>query len=230
MRCPYCQHYVTLGKDDNESPEIFLCLKDDSGKNKKIIIHHSVFPNEQCKKCIITLEIYHCDYDPFIKETINQKLLYKKVIIPEETGKNFPDYIPQSLRNDYKEACKIVDLSPRSSATLARRCLQGMIRDSFGITKGRLVDEINALQGKIDTELWQAIDAVRNIGNIAAHMEKDVNTIIDIDAGEAKELIQLIEILFEEWYIQRHERQKRLKTIVDINNEKQEERKGISKE
>ena len=34
--------------------------------------------------------------------------------------------IPQ-LMDDYEEACAIVNLSPKASATLSRRCLQGMI-------------------------------------------------------------------------------------------------------
>ncbi|MCP1830281.1 hypothetical protein ACVIHH_005106 [Bradyrhizobium sp. USDA 4518] len=33
-----------------------------------------------------------------------------------------------------------------------------------------------------------AIDAVRIVGNIGAHMEKDVNLIVDIEPGEAQML------------------------------------------
>ena len=32
--------------------------------------------------------------------------------------------------------------------------------------------------------MWQAIDAVRSIGNIGAHMEKDINLIVDVDPEE----------------------------------------------
>jgi hypothetical protein len=46
-----------------------------------------------------------------------------------------PDYIPEQIKDDYYEACSILNLSPKASATLARRCLQGMIRDFWGITK-----------------------------------------------------------------------------------------------
>ena len=43
---------------------------------------------------------------------------------PSHFSKIQPDYIPQPLRDDYTEACKIRDLSPKASATLARRVLK----------------------------------------------------------------------------------------------------------
>jgi hypothetical protein len=44
----------------------------------------------------------------------------------------------------------------------------------------------------------EAIDIVRNIGNIGAHMEADINVIVDVDPDEAQTLIELIETLFLE--------------------------------
>jgi len=46
-----------------------------------------------------------------------------------------------------------------------------MIRDFFEIKKDRLIDEINAIREKTDSLTWDAIDSVRKIGNIGAHME-----------------------------------------------------------
>lgn len=143
-------------------------------------------------------------------------LLKKWNLLPNSFAKVFPNYIPKPLIVDYEEACSIVEMSPKASATLSRRCLQGIIRDFWGIKKGRLVDEINALEEKIDPITWQSIDAVRKIGNIGAHMEKDINILIDVDPNEAKLLIQLIELLFEEWYIHKFEREKKLKAISGI--------------
>jgi hypothetical protein len=126
-------------------------------------------------------------------------------LIPESSAVPQPDYIPEPLRADYYEACRIRDLSPKASATLARRCLQGMIRDFCGIAKGTLDAEIKALKDAVDAdkaprgvthESVDAVDHVRRIGNIGAHMEKDINLIIDIDPDEAQILIGLIETLF----------------------------------
>ena len=56
-------------------------------------------------------------------------------------------------------------------------------------------------------ESVEAIDHVRTIGNIGAHMEKDIDLIIEVDPGEAQALIELIELLFEEWYVAKYERE-----------------------
>ncbi len=71
----------------------------------------------------------------------------------------------------------------------------------------------------------KSIDSVRKVGNIGAHMEKDINLIIDVEPKEAYLLIQLIELLFEEWYVHRHERELKLKAIAGIANIKEEQKK-----
>ncbi len=142
-------------------------------------------------------------------------------IRPQSFAKQFPKYIPEAIRQDYEEACAIVNLSPKASATLSRRCLQGMIRDFWKISKSSLYEEITALNGKIPVDLWNSIDSLRQLGNIGAHMEKDTNIIIDIEPNEASALIQLIEHLMKEWYINREERKTLLSNIITTNQNKQ---------
>ena len=44
-------------------------------------------------------------------------------------------------------------------------------------------------------------------------MEGDINLIIDVEPSEAQALIELIKILFEEWYVARHERDAKLERL-----------------
>lgn len=150
---------------------------------------------------------------------------------PESLAKPQPDYIPKALREDYFEACLIRDKSPKAAATLARRCLQGMIRDFCNISKGTLAKEIEELRSRVESdsaprgvepEDVQAIDEVRSVGNIGAHMEKDIDLIIDVEPGEAQALIELVEMLFEEWYVARYKRQQRLESVASVAREKKE--------
>jgi hypothetical protein len=150
-------------------------------------------------------------------------------LMPESEAKPQPEIIPAPLREDYLEACLIRDKSPKASATLARRCLQGMIRDFCGISRPTLKQEIDALKKAVDegrsppgvsAESVEAIDHVRSIGNLGAHMEKDINVIVAVDPGEAQALIELIELLFEEWYVERERRRVRLGRIAEIAEEK----------
>lgn len=146
---------------------------------------------------------------------------------PSSKAKQFPDYIPTNIRQDYEEACKIVDLSPKASATLSRRCLQGMIRNYWEVSgKKNLFEEIDAIQNNIDPQVKKVLNGVRQLGNIGAHMEKDIDLIIDIDPDEASQLIKLIEYLIEQWYIKRHETDELLQNILDINGKKQVQRKS----
>lgn len=147
-------------------------------------------------------------------------------IYPQANFECYPEYVPLAIRNDYEEACKILNLSPKAAATLARRCLQGMIRDFHGIVDKNLSTEIARLQGIVPAAQWRAIDAVRKIGNIGAHMEKDVNLIVDIDSEEAEKLIMLVEHLIESWYIQRHEAEELYADLIAISDEKTDARKG----
>jgi hypothetical protein len=51
-------------------------------------------------------------------------------------------------------------------------------------------------------------------------MERDINLIVPVDPDEAQVLIDLIEILFEEWYIARERRRLHLGLVAAIANEK----------
>ena len=116
--------------------------------------------------------------------------------------------------------CK--DLSPKASATLSRRCLQGMIRDFWNITKNSLYEEISELKDKIPAKQWEVLNGIRSIGNIGAHMEKDINTIVDIDPNEAERLIRVIELLIEKWYVARHDEEVLYDEVIALSDEKKE--------
>jgi hypothetical protein len=156
------------------------------------------------------------------------------LVRPQSKAKPQPNSVPKFLVDNYNEAYAILHLSPKSSATLARRVLQGMIRDFCKISKGTLAAEIYALKAQadngsapagVDTETIQAMHDIRSIGNIGAHMEGDVNTIVAIDANEAEVLISLIEMLFKDWYVARAARIQTLANIAAIAQQKQKDRK-----
>jgi hypothetical protein len=184
----------------------------------------TVCPNQICREYIVDAVLHKTEPSsdvtgrPYYQ--IVQPALLEWRLRPKSKAKPFPAYIPAPIRTDYEEACLILTDSPKASATLSRRCLQGIIRDFWDISKDRLIDEIRDLKGKVDGATWSAIDAVRSIGNIGAHMEKDINLIIDVDPGEAEVLIRLLETLFDDWYVTRHERDEQMQQIVAIAQSK----------
>jgi hypothetical protein len=218
--CPFCQRHSTIRSQDYMEKEIEPDLQS-SGGPRSARIRFIVCPNVDCRKLSLTVALHEVEYSndgPNLSRKSTEAIRWE--LIPSSKAKVFPDYIPRAIILDYQEACLIVNLSPKASATLSRRCLQGMIRDYFGISKTRLVDEINAIKDKVDPLTWDSIDAVRHIGNIGAHMEKDINLIVDVDPDEAEILIGLIEQLFQDWYITRHQREEQKKRILEIKSEK----------
>lgn len=221
--CPFCNRDATI-RDYTDITFFSKELGIENSEGERLIRgHFIVCPNKECRKFTLTVYLRAGSQDKQ-GNTVFEKTLKAWNLIPQSFAKVFPDYIPKVIREDYEEACAIVDLSPKASATLARRCLQGILRDFWKVKPGWLSDEIDEIKDKVDGDVWDAIDAVRNVGNIGAHMEKDINLIIDVETGEAKKLIGLIEMLMEEWYINKQKRQSRLEEVKHIAKTKDEKR------
>lgn len=227
-RCPFCNHDTIITNQNYRSGYVGLDVDNKHG-TRMAYITYIVCPNQECKEFTMEVHLYRASYISISKNFIpvdNNSCLKVWKLIPASEARVFPDYIPLPIRKDYEEACLIRDLSPKASATLSRRCLQGIIRDFWGISKGRLVDEIEAIKGKVDPLTWDAIDTVRSVGNIGAHMEKDINIVIDVEPEEAGLLIGLIENLISDWYIAKYEREQRFKNIVQLKVAKQQAQNG----
>jgi hypothetical protein len=219
--CPFCDRHSILSESNSKQSDILFDIPSKSGK-KFLRVYYNVCSNPECKR--FTLSAYITTATGLGSTYGIGAPEQSWSLVPPSAAKVFPDYIPRPIIEDYTEACLIKDLSPKASATLSRRCLQGMIRDFWGIKKDRLIDEIKELKDRVDPLTWKAIDAVRGVGNIGAHMEKDINLIIDVDPPEAAKLIGLIELLVNDWYIARHNREERLKEVVALGEAKKAEK------
>ncbi|MDE0472244.1 MAG: DUF4145 domain-containing protein [Ekhidna sp.] len=235
-KCKYCDHAQVLSNDNLFLKYHFVRSK--LSKYEKIAFGVStiICANSECKELTVSLSINSYDEVTIEGGTPNlhgNKEIKFCQILPESNSKPQPDYIPRPIVKDYQQACLIRDLAPNASATLSRRCLQGMIRDFCKIPEGNLNTQINKLrEGKgpkeIHPDIIESIDKVRLLGNIGAHMEKDINLILDVEPEEAQALIDLIEILFKEWYVARHIRKERINKL-DIISTKKNEIKNQSK-
>ncbi|MFP2513988.1 DUF4145 domain-containing protein [Buttiauxella agrestis] len=218
--CPYCGRLATERAVQNKSNGFGI-----NADTKHGAIFHStdiyVCPNPECKEYTI--------YSYVTPAESRGGYLYETDVVleawqnrPQGIAKCFPDYIPKAILDDYNEAALITNLSPKASATLSRRCLQGMIRDFWQVKEKNLHLEIQAIQDKVAADIWLAIDAIRSIGNIGAHMEKDIDLIIDVQPEEAQLLLQLIETLLKDWYVERENRRIRAEAIVNAALQKKQ--------
>ncbi len=221
--CPFCNQLTTITDSDIHTSSTNLLIKNKDGP-RQLYIRFIVCPNPKCKKTSLEIYFFSMSFNKLQGYWDTEKLLKKWRLIPTSDAKSFPEYVPLGIRNDYLEACLIKDLSPKASATLARRCLQGMIRDFWGVKGNDLNEEVSLIKGSVEPLTWQAIDSTRKIGNIGAHMEKDINLIIEVAPDEADHLINLIEILIKDWYINREERKLQLETIKDLASKKEQQK------
>ncbi len=209
MICPHCSTAVKYEWDSTNS---FANNKDNTFGNE---LKYSNCPN--CNNPVVFLvkgELKRNDgYFGFhVSSVVDDIMIYPK----KQKFQNSED-IPELYLEDYEEAIKVLSASPKASAALSRRLLQNILREKYEITENTLAKEIQkfiALEG-IPSHLTDAVDAVRNIGNFAAHPTKNRNTgeIVSVENGEAEWLIEVIEALFDFTFIQPLKLERRRKEL-----------------
>ena len=189
MKCPHClENFFENWKEEDI----------DSDKEGNWRIKYCKCPS--CKKLIIKLEIMK--FGGMSDLSCQEYLVRPKTI----SRAPLPLKVPPEFANDYNEACLVLVDSPKASAALSRRCLQNLLREKAKITKKNLYDQIQEVidSKKLPPYLSKDLDAVRNIGNFAAHPIKSKKTgeIIEVEPGEAEWNLNILEQLFDFYLVQ----------------------------
>jgi hypothetical protein len=185
MKCPHCLTKIFYG------PEVRPFSK--NGDEEWEIISGDC---PECDEKIIYLERF-----------VRGKKLLSTLVYPKSVARSplSPD-VPEEFAKDYKEACLVLSESRKASAALSRRCLQCLLREKVGVKKGDLFNEIGEVLAskQLPSYLAEGIDAVRAIGNFAAHPMKSTNTgaIAEVEDGEAEWLLDILEGLFDFYFVQ----------------------------
>jgi Domain of unknown function (DUF4145) len=128
------------------------------------------------------------------------------LVYPLGVTRPVPVEVTDPYAQEFKEATAVLSLSPKASAALSRRCLQTILREKGHTKKKDLFDQIEEIvtSGKLPSHIEEGLHAVRNIGNFAAHPMKSTNTgeIMDIEPGEAEWNLDVIESLFDFYFVQ----------------------------
>jgi hypothetical protein len=118
--------------------------------------------------------------------------------IPPEVEAEAPQ-----LAADYREAVAILTRSRKASAALSRRCLQAILVSKGGVQSRDLASQIEEVMPALPAQIAQNVDAIRQVGNFAAHPLKSKSTgeIVEVEDGEAEWLLEVIEELFSHYFI-----------------------------
>lgn len=189
MKCPHCLESFF---EEWEEKEI------DRDKEGSWKINYCKCPS--CGKLIVKLETWAGGPTgtPFHRKYLVRPKAISRAPLPPQ--------VPEKFAIDYKEACLTLSDSPKASAALSRRCLQNLLQEKAGTTKKNLVDQIQEVidLGQLPSYLSKALDAVRNIGNFAAHPTKSKSTgeIVEVEPGEAEWNLDILEQLFDFYFVQ----------------------------
>jgi Domain of unknown function (DUF4145) len=153
----------------------------------------------ECRKEIIDLEAW-----PSSNGTV--RVPRYTAYPPNRSVRPVPPEVTDPYRQDFIEACAVFPLSTKASAALSRRNLQAILRDKAGTIKKDLFDQIDEVieSGRLPSHIEEGLHAVRNIGNFAAHPMKSTATgaIVDVEEGEAEWNLDVLESLFDFYFVQ----------------------------
>ena len=195
MKCPHCL------ENFHDDPEEVIVneIEELEEEGEKYTIGYWVVESRFCPACNgFIAYLISKDED---EEPIERFLVYPK----GSSRPPCPPEVPKNIGEDYTEACLVLPDSPKASAALSRRCLQNILRETAKVKPANLFDEIQeVLDNKsIPTHIAESIDAVRNIGNFAAHPNKSTSTgeIFPVEPEEAEWNLDVLEALFDYYYV-----------------------------
>jgi len=196
MKCPHC---LVEFYDD---PKYFYIGEDQEGEWGLI---YRTCPS--CGKLVIELVSANWQYNDNKGRYEPVKIDSRVLVRPKVPSRSpVPSEVPKEFTEDYTEACLVIADSPKASAALSRRCLQHILREKMGVVKGNLADEIEQVisSGKLPSHLAESLDAIRHIGNFAAHPIKSTSSgeIVPVEPGEAEWTLDVIEALFDFLFVQ----------------------------
>ena len=207
MECPHCAveffpHWNTGSIKPGSSPET-EAEEDELFRSGPFVETAWTWSAAKCPACYnptITIGLVDVEYpqDPLIQNQAYPQFPSRKFAL---------DAVPEAFKTDYVEACKVLPASAKASAALSRRILQAILSDQ-GYTGKDLFQQIDSvfkeesLAKALPLSIRQTIDAVRNLGNLAAHQTTDKSglQIIDVDHDEAEWCLEIIEALFVHYY------------------------------
>lgn len=205
VRCPKCAVIFM------PNSEVYKPLRWEQQFNDNYGIEICCCPNCDQMTIFLTIGVFITkEEEPQVEmvEIFSRQMLY-----PNTTMKEVPPEVPRSYADEFQEAWSVITISPKASAALSRRLLERILAEVYGHNQTTLSSQIEAfLKGNdIPANLKGDVDAIRNIGNFAAHPIKDsqTGTIIEVEPQEADWLIAVLESLFEVAFVQPARAQKR---------------------
>lgn len=193
MKCPHCHKAVHAERTTHEIGNV------GKAENWRYLWRAHFITCPACHKPIIYLE-----YEKNYGSTSRRGMTF--MVFPKGAQRPLaPPEVPEAVARDFNEACIVFDDSPQASAALSRRCLQLLLAERDVSKSDNLSTAIDAaLTRHLPSHIAENLDAIRNIGNFAAHPQKSMNSgeILPVEPHEAEWNLDVLETLFDYYYVQ----------------------------
>jgi len=162
-----------------------------TGKEDSVTVYSSLCP--RCKKPVVAIEVRKKGSEPILEQ---------RLIFPSNVVRVAPPEVPSHIKEDFLEAAAVLSISEKASAALSRRCLQNVLNEKVGERRD-LSTQIDEAIEQLPSRIGENLDAVRNVGNYAAHPMKvqSTGTIVDVEPEEANWTLDVLEELFDYYYV-----------------------------
>lgn len=198
MKCPHCNIGIHLELEIQKAFQTEQPVETETGYE----LIQGFCP--ECKRPIVLMR--YGQYKWVDNEGEITNIQWEEIIYPRYFARSIDPSVPNKYQEAYNEANSVLALSPKASAALSRRLLQNILWDEYNLKRRNLDTEIAEFiqLPNIPAEITEAVDAVRNVGNFAAHPIKYTNTgeIVDVEPGEAEWLLEVLEALLDFAFVQ----------------------------
>ncbi len=195
MKCPHCS--VTIHENLGSAPIVThtAAVRADGSQFPQI---SWISVHQRCPACYEAIIYLEAHFGPN-----NRK---RHMAYPMGAIRPIPPEVTDPYRTDFAEACAVLSNSPKASAALSRRCLQAVLKDKVPTKSKDLFDQIEEVisLNSVPSHIADDLHAVRNIGNIAAHSMKSQHSgeILEVEPGEAEWNLDVLESLFDFYFVQ----------------------------
>ncbi len=217
--CPECEFYFQINDDNPDREHVDLVF---------VLGGIGYYVAAACPSCESVFMVEHSGV-PILDEVkwlANGAMVYHK----SRSRPPLPPEVPLEYRKDYDEASAVLHLSPKASAALSRRALQHFLHTHRNIRGKNLYQEVQELlqSGHLPAYVSDVLDLVRIVGNAAAHPLRHAHTgeIIDVERGDAEWLLEVLEKVFNFYFVEPERARKRK---AEIEQRMEQERKSSNK-
>lgn len=206
MECPKCN------KNFHPQPNILDISVHSEPVGRNFILYQAC---PSCKELLLYLKMNTSAQimAQYRQNQIPEPSQFAMLVYPKKNRKVLSNDIPAEYQKDFNEALGVLETSSRASAALSRYCLQKLLIEKAGVKKRELFDQIQEVldSKQLPTHLASDIDAIRAIGNFGAHPIKSTTSgsIVEVEAGEAEWNLNVLEGLFDFYFIAPAESQRK---------------------